>query len=290
MPNLLFLRSAGIGRSSSLKWRLARNSARYATTEARQTVHIRQTSKTYKPYRLNAQTGASRAGDPGEPPPYLPLMYYPLRLQFLVALNLFMLGHFFANNVGSIRLVAGMSMAPTIEDGNWTVHSSRYNGGNGVQVGDLVSFVHPINRNQRAIKRIIGMPGDFVLRDSPPGCGVLVNNEQGETIDVADDPGDREHWMVQVPKGHCWLAGDNVPFTRDSRHYGPVPLALVRSKVVMKMPSWSLKPWNWTWFSSSEDYWPGVRANLGRSINRDKAVKYGQLAPSHQEQDDSNKG
>lgn len=36
----------------------------------------------------------------------------------------------------------------------------------------------------------------------------------------------------QVPAGHCWVAGDNQAHSRDSRLYGPVPLALVRGKVV----------------------------------------------------------
>jgi hypothetical protein len=47
--------------------------------------------------------------------------------------------------------------------------------------------------------------------------------------------------MVQVPRGHCWLAGDNVGFSRDSRHYGPVPLGLVMGKVVWRV--WPRERW-----------------------------------------------
>ena len=36
----------------------------------------------------------------------------------------------------------------------------------------------------------------------------------------------------KVPEGHCWLAGDNIPDSRDSRDYGPVPLALIKGKVL----------------------------------------------------------
>lgn len=41
--------------------------------------------------------------------------------------------------------------------------------------------------------------------------------------------------MPQVPEGHCWLLGDNMPESRDSREYGPVPLALIRGKVIAKV-------------------------------------------------------
>ena len=38
-----------------------------------------------------------------------------------------------------------------------------------------------------------------------------------------------------MPEGHCWLAGDNVPWSRDSRDYGPLPLALIKGKVVARI-------------------------------------------------------
>ena len=46
------------------------------------------------------------------------------------------------------------------------------------------------------------------------------------------------NWWVdseQVPDGHCWLLGDNLPESRDSRVYGPLPLALIKGKVVAKV-------------------------------------------------------
>jgi hypothetical protein len=40
---------------------------------------------------------------------------------------------------------------------------------------------------------------------------------------------------VQVPPGHVWLQGDNLILSRDSREYGPVPLALVKGRVVAQV-------------------------------------------------------
>lgn len=90
----------------------------------------------------------------------------------------------------------------------------------------MVSFRSPVKPWEGAIKRVIGMPGDFVLRDSP------------------DSPSDM---MIQVPEGHCWVVGDNLPASRDSRMYGPLPLALVKGKVVARIWPYS----RWTVFKSA---------------------------------------
>lgn len=44
----------------------------------------------------------------------------------------------------------------------------------------------------------------------------------------------------QVPKGHCWVLGDNLLSSRDSRLYGPLPMALIDGKVMYQTGSW---PW-----------------------------------------------
>lgn len=40
---------------------------------------------------------------------------------------------------------------------------------------------------------------------------------------------------VEVPTGHLWLQGDNKDNSTDSRDYGPVPYALLRGKVFVKV-------------------------------------------------------
>ena len=46
-----------------------------------------------------------------------------------------------------------------------------------------------------------------------------------------------------MPDGHCWLLGDNLPDSRDSRVYGPVPLALIKGKVIARLWPWSDIGW-----------------------------------------------
>jgi inner membrane protease subunit 1 len=46
-----------------------------------------------------------------------------------------------------------------------------------------------------------------------------------------------------VPQGHCWIVGDNLVASRDSRYFGPVPLALIRGKVIATVRPWSEIKW-----------------------------------------------
>lgn len=105
--------------------------------------------------------------------------------------------------------------------GDWLYVSKLYRRGRGIEVGDLVTIKHPMFPGIGASKRILGMPGDFVLRDTP-GTGQI---------------------MIQIPEGHCWLAGDNLPDSRDSRDYGPLPLALIKGKVIAKILPFAERKW-----------------------------------------------
>ena len=40
---------------------------------------------------------------------------------------------------------------------------------------------------------------------------------------------------MKVPEGHCWVAGDNQAHSRDSRLFGPLPLALIKGKVIARV-------------------------------------------------------
>ncbi len=48
---------------------------------------------------------------------------------------------------------------------------------------------------------------------------------------------------MQVPKGHCWIVGDNLVASRDSRDFGPVPLGLIRGKVIATVRPFSEIKW-----------------------------------------------
>jgi len=82
--------------------------------------------------------------------------------------------------------------------------------------GDLVTFYSPIEPTKLVCKRLIGLPGDIICVD-PTG------QEAPST----------EH--VIVPKGHIWVSGDNAAESRDSRTYGPVPIGLVKGRLIARI-------------------------------------------------------
>src|SRR6266566_4672708 len=81
--------------------------------------------------------------------------------------NTALLTHVFLTYMYTIRPTYGISMMPTLDQaGNWILISKRHRRGRRIGVGDLVSFKHPL-LEIRAVKRVVGMPGDFVLSGTP---------------------------------------------------------------------------------------------------------------------------
>lgn len=149
---------------------------------------------------------------------------------FFWAFNSFLIAHVIWEYVASVHGCYGPSMLPTLHfEGDWILLSKLHARGRGVGVGDMVSFKHPVLPG-RAIKRIVAMPGDIVLNETP---------------------GRGQGMLVQMPPNHCWLAGDNIDWTRDSRHFGPLPMSLIRGKVVARV--WPASEMRW-FRSALEDY------------------------------------
>ncbi|KAF8477134.1 peptidase S24/S26A/S26B/S26C [Kalaharituber pfeilii] len=130
--------------------------------------------------------------------------------------------HLFWEHFYAVASCTGPSMLPTLNvAGDLILHSKLHSRGRGCKVGDLVSIIHPQDSSVYALKRIVGMPGDFVCVDPDPVTG-------GGT-------------MIQVPEGHCWIVGDNLPHSLDSRKYGPIPLGLIRAKAIARL--WPKMNW-----------------------------------------------
>lgn len=76
--------------------------------------------------------------------------------------------------------VSGPSMLPLFEIwGQGAVTSRTHAHGRGIVVGDVVKFKLPVSGEGEAIKRVMGMPGDYVLVGSPDRGG------EGEMIQVS---------------------------------------------------------------------------------------------------------
>ena len=134
--------------------------------------------------------------------------------------------------------LGGPSMHPTLPaQGSEAIINPRYRYGRNCKVGDLVQYKNPYFANDSALKRIIGMPGDFVVFDE--NVSVSVGGAKGSWTEEKQLEKRREEpKMIQVPEGHVWVLGDNMAFSRDSRFFGPLPMALIQGKMEYNWQGW----------------------------------------------------
>ncbi|KAF8577065.1 LexA/Signal peptidase [Ramaria rubella] len=155
--------------------------------------------------------------------------------------------HLFAENVGNVRIVHGPSMLPTMRsegelvlEDTLSLRLSPFN----ISRGDLVTFQSPMEPEKTVCKRVMGLPGDTVCLY--PERAILINgcSRAGNNTEAQHGrPLESQH--VLVPKGHIWISGDNTSNSRDSRAYGPIPIALVRGKIFARVypaPRWFCNP------------------------------------------------
>ena len=121
--------------------------------------------------------------------------------------------------------------------GVWKQHFAS-----GLQRGDVVILNHPF-KEATICKRIIGMPGDTIVRT---------------------DGGSREsNHRVKVSPGHLWIEGDNTLQSHDSRAYGAVPASLIIGKVVCRL--WPLRDYASLGLDANGiEHWQRVRGRIGR--------------------------
>ena len=114
-----------------------------------------------------------------------------------------------------------------------TIISRLHRKGRGVKVGDIVEADSPLFIGAPLGKRVLGLPGDYVVLDQDAEASVGGAAVEDVTVGSVGRDGRREQpRMIQVPEGHVWVAGDNMAWSRDSRFYGPLPMALIRGKIV----------------------------------------------------------
>jgi signal peptidase I len=136
---------------------------------------------------------------------------------------------FLAVNLVTARIrVEGSSMEPTLHDAELVVvNRLAYRWGE-PQRGDIVVFRFPLEPDRRFIKRIIGLPGEYVvIRDGQ----VMVDGVPLSEPYIAAAPRYSGEWEIQP--GQVFVLGDNRNNSSDSQTWGPLPLAQVIGKAVL---------------------------------------------------------
>lgn len=149
--------------------------------------HIRHPPSTFRRASTNPNSSKShiKHAFTNPAPPVLarfPNLYKTVKI-FKYGLGICLGAHIFAEYFFTLSLAEGISMLPTMNSmGDWLLLSKRYRRGRDIVVGDIISFKHPIDEGVHSVKRVIGMPGDFVLRDSPETSGRMIQVGLGKRM------------------------------------------------------------------------------------------------------------
>ncbi|XP_030381902.1 mitochondrial inner membrane protease subunit 1 [Scaptodrosophila lebanonensis] len=127
--------------------------------------------------------------------------------------------------LGDFVLCKGPSMEPTLFSDNvlLTERISKY--WRNYQSGDIIIAVSPVNADQYICKRIVAVSGERIVTQKPHPIEAESVQKPVKTAMTTD----------YVPRGCVWIEGDNKGNSSDSRYYGPIPLGLIRSRVVCRV-------------------------------------------------------
>ncbi|MEM1224977.1 MAG: signal peptidase I [Planctomycetota bacterium] len=124
-------------------------------------------------------------------------------------------------------VIASNSMSPTLRRGERILVDKTAYRSSAVKAGDVVVFANPEKPSMTYIKRVVALSGDRVeILD-----GRLQIN--GEDIDGSASKTTPDFGPMTVPDYNCFVLGDDIDDSKDSRHFGPVPLATVGGRATV---------------------------------------------------------
>ncbi|MCL2564702.1 MAG: signal peptidase I [Defluviitaleaceae bacterium] len=113
-------------------------------------------------------------------------------------------------------VVSGPSMAPTLNNGDRVIINRIAMRLESPVYGDIVAFPYPANPDDKHIKRVIGLPGDYIdVYDNR----IFINGElflDGFSLDGVFLSGDMTFPLI-VGEDEYFMLGDNRSNSKDSR-------------------------------------------------------------------------
>lgn len=129
--------------------------------------------------------------------------------------------------------IDGTSMLPTLSDKERLIVNKIQYVISKPQIGDIVVFEHPHNRQFQLVKRIIAKEGDTIeIIDGQ----IFVNNNKVQESYILEKTSENFKKRM-VPPNTVFVLGDNRNNSKDSRFedIGFIPLKLVKGKVFFRI-------------------------------------------------------
>lgn len=128
--------------------------------------------------------------------------------------------------VVSFGRVSGISMEPTLKDGEWILIKKFAYHYKSPQPGDIVMIERKAQQEQ-LVKRVVAAEGDEIWSE----FGKLHLNGQLQTEGYVRERMIGEVASTIVPKGYVYVLGDNRNKSEDSRNFGLVPLREIKGRI-----------------------------------------------------------
>jgi len=134
--------------------------------------------------------------------------------------------------------VEGDSMEPSLENGQFVVVNKLAYALQDPQRGDIIVFNFPLNPERRFIKRIIGLPGDYLqVQDGQ----VFINGKLQNEPYLAVPPAYNDQWDVGL--NEVFVLGDNRNNSSDSQNWGALALEDIIGKAFLVY--WPMDSMGW---------------------------------------------
>jgi len=158
-----------------------------------------------------------------QPPLKKTLLVITITLTFAVIFFLYIQSTF------HILRIKGDSMAPCLENGDILLAVSKKN----IQRFDLIVFKDPFSPNNNVIKRLVAFAGETVTFKNEQ---LFINSQATSWPDSTDGKQAlQQDLTIYTPQDSCTVLGDNPFCSKDSRHFGPIPLKLVWAQVLFRL-------------------------------------------------------
>jgi signal peptidase I len=136
---------------------------------------------------------------------------------------------FLAVNLLTARIrVEGISMQPSLHEGQFVVVNRLAYRWSQPERGDIIVFHFPLNPERRFIKRVIGLPGEEV---AVRGGQVYINGELIDEPYLNAAPRYSGDWTLG--QDEIFVLGDNRNNSSDSQNWGPLPVGEIIGKAIL---------------------------------------------------------
>jgi len=136
---------------------------------------------------------------------------------------------FLAVNLLTARIrVEGISMEPSLHNGQFVVVNRLAYRWTEPDRGDIIVFYFPLDPDRRFIKRVIGLPGETI---TVQGGSVYVEGELIEEPYLAVTPRYSGEWVLN--EDEVFVLGDNRNNSSDSQNWGALSIDEIIGKAIL---------------------------------------------------------